>query len=83
MSSQADKNIAEYFEKMMKRSFESGDKSTLLWTIYACLEMRRPIPEWVRVAFLKAYEAAERFEIKSWDDAFGRPVPKGTHNRAR
>jgi hypothetical protein len=79
MSSQADKNVAEYFEKMRKRSFESGDKSTLLWTIYACLEMRRPIPEWLRVAFLNAYEARERFEIRSWDEVFGRPVPKGTH----
>jgi hypothetical protein len=79
MSSQADKNVAEYFEKMLKRSFESGDKSTLLWTIYACLEMRRPIPEWLRVAFMNAYEAKERFEIRSWDEVFGRPVPKGTH----
>jgi hypothetical protein len=81
MSCQADKNVAEYFEKMRKRSFESGDKSTLLWTIYACLEMRRPIPEWLRVAFLNAYEARERFEIRSWDEVFGRPVPKGTHLR--
>jgi hypothetical protein len=79
MISQADKNVAFYFEEMLKRSFEAGDKSTLLWTIYACLDMRRPIPEWVRVAFLNAYEARGRFEIRSWDEVFGRPVPKSTH----
>jgi len=79
MISQADKNVAEYFEKMLKRSFEAGDKSTLLFAIYACLDLRRPLPEWVRVVFLNAYEAAERFEIRSWEEVFGRPVPKGTH----
>jgi hypothetical protein len=79
MSSKADKNVAEYFEKRLKRSFEAGDKSKLLWTIYACLDMRRPMPEWVRVAFLNTYQAAERFEIKSWDQVFGRPIPRGTH----
>jgi hypothetical protein len=74
-----DKWVAEYFEKMLKRDFETGDKSVLLYAIYACLEMRRPMPEWVRAAFLDACEAAERFEIKSWEEVFGRPVPKGTH----
>jgi hypothetical protein len=79
MISQGDKNVAEYFEKMLKRQFEAGDKSVLLYAIYGCLELRRPIPEWLRVAFLDAYEAAERFEIRWWDQVFGRPVPKGTH----
>src|SRR5262245_4449646 len=79
MISKADKNVAEYYEKNLKSSFEGGDKSKLLWTIYACLVSRRPIPEWVRVAFLNAYEAAEGFEIRSWDEVFGRPVPKGAH----
>jgi hypothetical protein len=79
MISEADKNVAEYFEKMLRRSFEAGDKPTLLWTIYACLDLGRAIPEWLRVAFLNAYEAAERFEIRSWDQVFGRPVPKGLH----
>ena len=73
------KYVAGYFEKMLKRQFEAGDKSVLLYAIYACLESRRPIPEWLRVAFLDAYEAAERFEIRSWNEVFGQPVPKGTH----
>ena len=73
----------EYFEKMLRRSFEAGDKSVLLWTINTCLELRRPIPEWLRAAFLEAYEAADRFEIRSWEEVFGRPVPKSTHLKPR
>jgi hypothetical protein len=73
------KYVTEYYEKVLKRSFEAGDKSTLLWTIYACLDLGRPIPEWTRAAFLEAYEAADRFEIRSWEEVFGRPVPKSMH----
>ena len=74
-----DKYVAEYFEKMLKRQFEAGDKSALLQAIYGCLQLRRPMPEWLQVAFLNACEAAERFEIRSWNEVFGPPVPKGTH----
>jgi hypothetical protein len=77
------KYVAEYFEKMLKRVFEAGDKSALLYAIYACLELRRPMPEWLRVAFLDAYEAAERFEIRSWDEVFDRPVAKGMHLKTK
>jgi len=73
------KYVAEYYGKMLKREFVAGDKSKLLFAIHACLDLGRPMPEWVRVAFLCAYQAAERFEIRSWDEVFGRPVPKGTH----
>jgi hypothetical protein len=73
------KYVTEYFEKALKRSFEAGDKSTLLWTIYACLDLGWPIPEWTRAAFLEAYEAAHRFEIRSWDEIFEKPVPKSMH----
>jgi hypothetical protein len=36
----------------------------------------RPLPEWLRLAFVDAYESATgRYEIKSWDRAFGQPHP--------
>jgi hypothetical protein len=79
MISNADKFAAEYYERMLKREFEAGDKSLLLWTLYTCLQLRRPLPEWLRTAFLAAYDSATEYEIKSWDDAFGRPHPKNTH----
>src|SRR5262249_25742418 len=73
----------EYWEKMLKRTFEAGDKAVLLDTMYWCLELRRLIPEWARIAFADAYEAAEQFKIRSWEEVFGRPVPKGTHLKPR
>src|SRR5215813_3983964 len=72
----------EYLEEclqILKEKFESGNKTALLYAIYHCLLLRRPLPEWLRLAFLHTYEARARFEIRSWDDVFGRPVPKGMH----
>jgi hypothetical protein len=71
--------VTDYLEKMCRRDFEAGHREVLLATIYACLEFRRPMPEWLQVAFRDAYEAAQQFKIRSWDDVFGRPVPKGKH----
>jgi hypothetical protein len=41
----------------------------------------RPMPEWLRIAFLRAYETSTGYEIRSWDDAFGKPHPKGRHRK--
>ena len=73
-----DKYLAEVLE-ILKERFEGGDKSALLYAIYHCLLLKRPIPEWLRLEFLHAYEAHARFEIRLWDEVFGPPVPKGTH----
>jgi hypothetical protein len=76
-------NVTAYLEKMLKRDFESGNKSALLDALYVCLELKRPIPKWLQVAFLNAFEAVERYEIRTWEQAFGKPVPKGTHLKPR
>ena len=76
--SDTDKYVAEILDILHER-FDNGDKSALLYAIYHCLLMKRPLPEWLRLAFLHTYEAHARFEIRSWDEVFGRPVPKGTH----
>jgi hypothetical protein len=75
---------ADYIlEVLAKRHFDRGEKIVLLATIYQCLESGRPVPEWARLAFLDAYEAALRYEIKSWDQVFDRPVPKSTHLKTK
>jgi hypothetical protein len=74
---QTDKYLRELLD-ILKERFEGGDKSALLYAIYRCLLMKRPLPEWLRLTFLHAYEAHGRFEIRSWDEVFGRPVPKNT-----
>lgn len=73
-----DKYLAEILD-ILKERFEAGDRSVLLYAIYHCLLMNRPLPEWLRLQFLHTYEAHARFEIRSWDEVFGRPVSKGTH----
>jgi hypothetical protein len=72
-----DEYLAEILE-ILKQKFEGGDKSALLYAVYHCLLMKRPLPEWLRLAFLHAYEAHARFEIRTWDEVFGPPVPKST-----
>jgi hypothetical protein len=73
-----DRYLAEVLEILQKR-LEDGDKWALLYAIHQCLLLKRPLPEWLRLAFLRAYDSKTGYEIKSWDDAFGRPHTKGTH----
>jgi len=73
-----DKHLAKILRILQKRS-KNGDKSALLDAIYYCCLMKRPLPEWLRRAFLTAYNTKTGYEIKSWDDAFGQPHPKGKH----
>src|SRR5262245_36627819 len=73
-----DKHVAEVLE-ILKAKLEHGDKSALLNAIYHCLLLKRPLPEWLRLIFLDLYEAHARLALRSWDEVFGPPVPKGTH----
>ena len=75
---ETDEYLAECLQ-ILKEKFEGGNKSVLLYALYYCALLKRSWPEWLRLAFLHTYEAHARFEIRSWNDVFGRPVPKGTH----
>ena len=77
-----DKCIAEYLE-IAKQKFEEGNKTVLLMAMHQCLLMKKPLPEWLRLAFIEAYQSASAFEIRSWDQAFGPPQDKGAHLEVR
>jgi hypothetical protein len=77
-----DEYISEYLD-IAEQQFESGHKAVLLMALHQCLLLNKPLPEWLRKAFIKAYEYAMGFEAKSWDDVFGRPHPKGAHLETR
>jgi hypothetical protein len=66
-----DEYLAEIL-KILKRKFDGGHKAALLMAIRYCCWMRRPLPEWARLAFLQAYESATGFDIRS----FWPPAPK-------
>jgi hypothetical protein len=75
----------EFEERFLEKGrelYEAGDKSELLHCLDFCLMHNRPIPGWLRKAFLDAYNRVVRFrEVKSWDDVFGRSAPKGWSDR--
>ena len=77
-----DEYIARYLE-VAKQKIEGGNKEVLLKAMHECLIMKKPLPEWLRLAFLRAYQSAYPFEIKSWDIIFGPPHPKGAHLKTR
>jgi hypothetical protein len=77
-----DKYLFEYLT-VAKNEIESGRKELILKVMHHCLLMNRPLPDWLRWAFIKAYQSAYPYKRKSWDDIFGKPHPKGVHLEAK
>jgi hypothetical protein len=74
------KLLAETAEKLVapvlkdgEEKYRNGEKERLLSTIVLCVFFEMPVPAWARWALWDVYTR----KPKSWDDAFGRPVPKG------
>jgi hypothetical protein len=57
--------------------YEQGDKGQILPWLDWCLSQDVQVPQWLKEAFCEAYNARRDYSIKSWDDVFGPPVPKG------
>jgi hypothetical protein len=68
---------------ILREKCESGNKAAILKALHQCFLMNASVPKWLRQAFVQAYEAAARFEIRSWDDAFGPAREKGAHPKTR
>lgn len=69
--------MTDDFLEHQRARYEAGDKATIPYCINHCLVNNRPIPPWLATAFREAYEKVHRFEVKSWDDVFDRPLKKG------
>jgi hypothetical protein len=83
MSLRDDNNFIAAYLKIAKKKIEEGNKEILLKAMHQCLIMKKPLPEWLRLAFVQAYQSAYPFEIHSWDEIFGPPHPKGAHLKTR
>ena len=76
------KILQDFFEKQERfleqhrKRYEQGHKDELLACLVTCLLSGAPIPAWLRDEFVQAHRAVMTFE-KSWNDVFGRPLPKG------
>lgn len=62
--------------------FEAGDRMAVLAAIRQCANHDLPLPAWAATAYITAYDRVLRCETASFDDAFGRPYPKGAHMHA-
>jgi hypothetical protein len=66
-------------EQRAQAAVERNEKGALLYFISHCFTNNQPVPDWAKKAFNAACWKGVRFEIKSWDDVFGRPLKKGQH----
>jgi hypothetical protein len=63
--------------EQLRKRYEGGDKACLPYSLSYCMMNNRPIPPWLATAFSQACHKVHRYEVKSWDDVFGRPLKKG------
>jgi hypothetical protein len=61
-----------------ERRYRAGDKNALLATITLCVFFGILVPYWARNALFDIVDNPP----KSWDDAFGAPLPKGKSSSA-
>jgi hypothetical protein len=68
--------------RLLEKLFISGkEKSAPLRMIYLCYTNKWEIPEWAAKAIGCAGFYAESGKLKSWDDFFGKPYPRGKQPR--
>lgn len=64
---------------MLERRFNDGDPSATIHALRKCLSLRTPLPKWLCKALIQQTDKIMNYESRSWDEVFGRPVPKGAH----
>lgn len=77
-----------------ERDYNNGDKLALAHAIAVCACADIRLPEWAAVAYLGGYQKfqdytrqsrgakGDKFQVQSWDDVLGNPLPKGAHVNA-
>jgi hypothetical protein len=60
-----------------RQQIDAGNKGVILDAIAYCIEKRRPIHRHIAYNFLNSYCDIRWHKYRSWDDVFGRPIPKG------
>jgi hypothetical protein len=65
--------------KLCEHRYIVGDTPILLLGLKICLEEEIPVPESLKIGFCDLVEKALSGKYRSWDDVFGKPLPKGRH----
>ena len=55
------------------------EPGAILRAMRYCLNFGLSVPDWLRDAFCSAVGMGDKAQIKSWDEAFGKPLRKGRH----
>jgi hypothetical protein len=64
-------------EHYYRSALERGDKGALLRFLHHCFMNNRAVPGWAQDAFSDIMRKVRRYEVKSFDEVFGRPLKKG------
>ena len=71
------REFALYEIERCRLLFEAGDRGALLQALGECSLQDLPMPDWLARAYLRAYREGIHYKVRSWDDVFGSPSPKG------
>ena len=63
----------------LKAQFEAGDSFALLQAIRKCANHDLRMPDWVAENYINRFDRVLNCKSGSWDEAFGKPYPKGKH----
>ena len=63
----------------LERKFVAGEAIAMLKAIRVCANCDLPLPAWAASAYISRFDRVHSAQAGSWDEVFGRPVPKGTH----
>lgn len=64
--------------KALADRYEKGDKTALFEAMSICAYNSFPMPKWCANAIVKAYISVKMYELKTWDDIFGKMYKKNT-----
>ncbi len=63
----------------LEKAYAKGNKRALFDAISYCADFDLVMPAWVSRAFIEGWFKVVFCGVGSWDEAFGKPYPKGKH----
>lgn len=62
-----------------RERFRAGEKFALMQALRICANHDLPMPEWLSIAYISAFDKILNHKSKSWDEVLGPAIPKGKH----
>ena len=68
---------ADFQFELAREALSAREIAPLLNVISNCFLNNNSVPVWAQKALINAISKAKTYQIKSWDEVFGRPLEKG------